>query len=1205
MSRRLLLLLALRVFVPDSSSAQSVGGGILGRVRDQRGDVVPAALVQVVNTSTGQIRAISTDDEGSYQASEISPGLYDLTILRGGFNTAKVPGVRVGVAETVRLEDVTLSVAQVGNEKVEVKATVSDLTETDTPAQSSAFDAKQIRELPILTRDVNNLALLAPGVVSVRSFSFASTLVPFAVNGSRGRDVNFIIDSVDNNEPLFGGAATQFNNTDLFAEYRILTSQYKAEFGRDSGGVVNIITHRGGNAWHGSDFWFAQRDLLNATNLVERAAGLKSSAPLNENVLGATLGGPIRRDSTWFFASYQWDRLRNDLTALYPQIATLPTVAGLNTLSQTAQTRTLAAFLNNPTVNLLPVASAPCVSFISSLPATNPCTIGSVPLNGQSVGFGSYLVPKAGVFDVRDHQLSFRVDHRLTQKDDLSARYLFDDLRTPLVAGAAPMNVAFFDTGILPGSADMLAQRTQNVGAFWTHAWSHALHELRFSFSRIASQVGDLGENKFTRETLPAVTVFDDFALGTAPGSSNSARDQFLFAFPSAGGVFTIGVDSRPSQIQSDLYQVQDNFSVSRGRHSLKFGVNLGQTLSDIRDIPNDLGEYFYFDTGQKTGLQAFADNERVFAVQVFPNFGGHGGEVLPLRVFSHFYFAQDDIRVKPWLTFTLGLRYENFGQPVNRIAELNPNFGPKIQPDNQDLGPRVGFALGLSRRTSLRGGYGIYYNPTPYNIALAAWQTGPVSPFVAGTPTNVYPQPPFNPSDVLTHFTNCDSSTVTQGPGPTYADCTNQVAISPTLRQPLAQNFALSLQRQLGQDFLFQVAYAGNASTRLYERLDTNPRKGWLIQNPCAASPSPCAVARQRLNPNRREITTVGNGARSSYHSLQVSVTKRYTRPGIFRGLALTSSYTWSHMIDTTSEIFGPDVRRVRSFKTLRQEAGSVEIITPFAQDPNNPHAGERGNSSFDRRHRGSLSFLWSLPEPASRKMKGAFGGWALGGVVSAQTGQPFSPLNSFGACTDANGDGILSNDRPSVGNPRAPLSSIALVADPSCVSIAPTTQFPTGYKDATGNSIDPSTTHFVQVPLGRTPGTPFSVGSSTFVAGSAGRNILIGPRLINFDMSVFKDFRVGERVTLEFRVEAYDLLNKANPGAPLGNVYSVGAQDVPALAFGQVIPSSTPARVSGLIPENSLDAFDAASGAPLFLSAKFMNTSSRHLQMALKLIF
>jgi hypothetical protein len=223
----------------------------------------------------------------------------------------------------------------------------------------------------------------------------------------------------------------------------------------------------------------------------------------------------------------------------------------------------------------------------------------------------------------------------------------------------------------------------------------------------------------------------------------------------------------------------------------------------------------------------------------------------------------------------------------------------------------------------------------------------------------------------------------------------------------------------------------------------------------------------------------------------------------------------------------------------------------------------------------------------------------------VSAQTGQPFSPLNSFGACTDANGDGILSNDRPSIGNPLAPLNSVALVADPNCISIAPTAQFATGYKDAKGNPIDPSTAHFVQVPLGLAPGTPFTVGSSTFIAGNAGRNILIGPRLINLDISVLKNFRIHERATLQFRVEAYDLLNRANPGVPLGNVYSAGAQNVPALAFGSVVPSPTPARVSGLIPENSLDAFDARTGAPLFLSPAFMNTSSRRLQTALKLTF
>ena len=157
--------------------AERGGGGITGRVRDPRGDAVPAALIQVLNTSTAQIRAINTDDEGRYQALEIPPGLYDLTVFAAGFNSAKVPGVRVGVAERVRLEDVTLSVAQVGSEKVEANAAVTGLTETDTPAQSSEFEGRQIRELPVLTRDVNNLALLAPGVISSSTFSFASTLV--------------------------------------------------------------------------------------------------------------------------------------------------------------------------------------------------------------------------------------------------------------------------------------------------------------------------------------------------------------------------------------------------------------------------------------------------------------------------------------------------------------------------------------------------------------------------------------------------------------------------------------------------------------------------------------------------------------------------------------------------------------------------------------------------------------------------------------------------------------------------------------------------------------------------------------------------------------------------------------------------------------------------------------------------------------------
>ena len=1210
----LLSLFMLSILLPTRSAAQGIGGGIVGRVKDQSDAVVPAALVQLTNTSTGQLRALSTDNEGNYEAREIPPGQYNLTVFKAGFNTVKVADVILSVGQVLHLEDIRLVVAPVGNETVEVKDVSAYLVETSSPTRSMAFSPKQIREIPILTRDINNLALLAPGVVDTHSFSFTSTLVPFAVNGSRGRDANFIVDAVDNNEPLFGGAATQFTNSDVFAEYRILTSQFKAEFGRNSGSIVNAITERGGNVWHGDAFWFGQRDGLNAMNLAERDAGLSGPAPLKENILGASLGGPLKQDSTWLFATYQWDRARNDQSNVYPRIVTLPTINGLNALSSMPQSRNLATYLANPTVEQLPVTPAPCVSFISALPASNPCTVtdpnNPIMVNGQAVEFGTYLVPGAGIFDVRDHQASLRADHRLTQRDEISGRYLFDDLLTPRQAGAAPFEVGFFDIGLLPESTDLLAQRSQNAGFFWTHAWPRTLHELRFSYSRTASLYGALRRSASDRETQPALTVFDNFATRGASGATAAGTSDFAFDFPSEGQVFTSGSDSRPSRIRSNLYQVQDNLSMSRGRHSFKFGANLVRTMSALRDTPSDLGDYFYAAASGSTGFANFVANTPTFAFQHFANFGGSGGEELPVRIFSQYYFAEDDFRASPFFVLSLGFRYENFGQPVSRLAQLNPNFTGTMRRDNLDFGPRIGFALGLGARTALRGGYGIFYNPAAFDLLVINLQGGRISPFVAGVPTNVYPQPPFNPSDALRHVTDCDSLTLTAGKGPTFADCTHEDLAASKLLQPRAQSAALTFERQLGESVLVQAGYVGNISTQLLERVNLNPKQGWQIRNPCTAPP--CAVALPRVNPNRGEITMVQNGARSSYHSLQTSATKRYARPGFVRGLALTAAYTWSHMIDTGSEIFDPDVRRARSFKSLRRNPNTVEVLSIFAQDATNPHAGERGNSSFDRRHRGSASFLWTLPSHGSGLERSLLGGWELGGVFSAQTGQPFSPLNSFGACSDASGDGILTNDRPSIGSMSAPLTRIALVADPNCVSLAPSALSATGYIDTQGQPIDPATAHFVQVPLGHKPGTSFTAGSGTFIAGNAGRNILIGPSIVSLDASVMKNFAVGERSNLQFRLEAYNVLNRANPGNPIGNVFSAGAEDVPAIAFGTVIPSPfggvatpTPARVSGLVPENSLDAFDSNTLAPLFLSRRYMNTGSRRVQLAVKLSF
>ncbi|MFX1355621.1 MAG: carboxypeptidase regulatory-like domain-containing protein, partial [Promethearchaeota archaeon] len=259
------LLLGVAASLPLWS--QTISGIIAGTLVDPQGAVLPAVSITVTNPATGRTYVASSNDQGYYRIPEIAPGVYEVTAELGGFQSEKHVNVRVSV-NRVTLEDFTLQIPpQV--EVIEVTST-APMSDTTGATLSTHFPERQLSDLPILTRDINNLALLAPGVVSVRTFSFASTLVPFAVNGSRGRENNFIIDSVDNNEPLFGGAAAQFTNTDIFAEYTILNHSMKAEFGRNSGGTVNVITKSGSNFHHGSLFWFGQHDEFNARSRVEK-----------------------------------------------------------------------------------------------------------------------------------------------------------------------------------------------------------------------------------------------------------------------------------------------------------------------------------------------------------------------------------------------------------------------------------------------------------------------------------------------------------------------------------------------------------------------------------------------------------------------------------------------------------------------------------------------------------------------------------------------------------------------------------------------------------------------------------------------------------------------------------------------------------------------------------------------------------------------
>ncbi len=1252
-SRVIASYLLVVLLVPALALAQSIGGSISGQVVDQSGGAVVGATVRIVNSNTGQSRSVGTGNDGRYEARELSPGKYEVTVENPGFKIVVLENVNIGVGQNARLQTITVEPVPVEvTETVKADAQVA-LVESTSPTLSTSFNERAIRELPILSRDLNNLALLAPGVFSVRAFSFASTLVPFAANGSRGRDNNFIIDAVDNNEPLFGGAATQFTNTDLFAEYRILTNQFKAEYGRNSGSVVNIVTERGGNRWHGTLFWFGQHDNFNASNSVERQAQLKSTTLFYENQIGATLGGPIKKESSWVFMSYQWDRARQDLSPLYPHVTTLPTPAGLAELSGNPEfniSPLVQHLLRIPSVSQVPPTTAPCGRSGSGLPANNPCSISAIQSNPFTlmlmaspgvpvfdtngvnsftpVEFGTYLVPRASVFDVRDHQGSVRWDQRLGNRDDIYIRYLFDDLATPVSGGSFPGEIAFNDQGLLPDYRTFFLQRTQNLGLYWTRAWPRALHELRGSYTRISSTTGALGVARTLRENIPATTVFDSFALdpNTAGGGTVQGTANLLSAFRAAGDTFTLGRDTRPRLVNSNIFQIQDNVSISRGRNSIKFGVNIVRTQSNIRETPNDLGQYFFTDFDSFVhsfpGAIGGALSPR-FAFRRFPNYLGKGGDTLPLREFAYFLFFQDDIQVSSNFVLNLGLRYESYGQVINSVQEKNPLFGPSIGSDHNNFAPRIGFAWSPGSSTVFRGGFGFFYNPTPFVIPLLTYQSGPISPLVSlFNPSTFFPDRPWTETDLQLTFPGFDCTVsldaqVGNTPAAVFnpVDCTSQDTVSRKLRQPYVMTGSLSWQQQLGRNWLLETSYVGTRGVKLYQRIDRNPQLGWdilpgntfangVMTFGCVQFLGLNSACRSpRFDTGRGGIAEIINGASSTYHAGQIMLIKRLNRP---TGLAMTFAYTWSHMIDNASEIFGPNVR------VLDLAAGNavsfVEAITPFPQDPNNSGPGERGHSSFDRRHRLAASFLWALPSPEGRGARFFFGNWQVNGFVTVQSGQPFSPLNGSLSCSDAAGDGLPTNDRPDVGSPRAPKGTVALINNRLCLDprdqgdptiaalissnrISGTSDYitsdsssPTGF-----SAINSSDARFVQVGLNR--------------FGNAGRNTLIGPRLVNVDLAVFKNFPFGETKNIQVRVEAYNLFNHANPGNPVGNVFTTNAQPVPALAFDPSI--ATPSRVTGTIPENAIDSVDTSTNTGLFLSRRFMNTSARRFQFAIKYIF
>jgi hypothetical protein len=1070
---RLLMLSAVLLACLCPALAQNTGS-ISGDVRDEKQAVITGATVNARNIQTNESRTAQTNADGRYHFANMPIGAYEITVESTGFAKYQQTGITLALNQAA-VVDVTMKPGAV-QEVVNVVENASVLN-TSTAEVGTRFDEKRLSELPLATtRSVYNIALSAPGVSQINSgqSAFASG-TNFSSNGGRTRSNNFMIDGQDNNNFGVAGSTIPLNNPDAIQEVRLVTNQFSAEYGRNSSAVFNAITRSGTNQFHGSGFWFHNDNALNACSNVQKAGAngfcnpnhadpSHHHAPFRiENQLGGTIGGPLHlprfgeggpsyisgTDRTFFFFALQrwWDRQ----LGVGQTLNGAPTAAGKEIIRQAAgdlpQVRALLDFL--------PAAATPLNQNVR------------FQRNGQTfiVPVGSLTGSQASTYD--DWQTSIRIDHRLNDKHSLNGRYLYQDSGA---LGSIPGVAASQITP--PGFSSIVPSRTQGVNLQLTSVLSPKwINELRGAFLRSANATIALDPRS---ESIPSMEVVELGLSGFNAGPTRTA--------------IGLGVNLPQNQTRN-TYQLQDNVSYTTGNHAWKFGADIrrNQLHQLFKPTTRGLLEYASLD---------FLVKDLATRANINKDLAGTA-RVLHSDWHDFFFFGQDEWRVKSNFTLTLGLRYENAGQPIADLVDYNqpvlaaanndPRFvlTPVPGRDNNNFQPRVGFNWNPQTRSSgvmgwltggdklvLRGGYTRTHDYAYTNILLNIWSSFPfvaaVSSFPTVTATNLAGQ---NASVIANAFS------VLQNP-PFNPNTVNRTIVDGNFHMPVYDSYSLEIQREFTRDLVLRVGYVGTRGTGLFESVDANPtRIGCTV---ATAANNFC-----RSIPNQGPTRLRTNSGSSIYHSLQTSLEKRLSS-GFSAGL----HYTYSSFIDTMSEIFN---------------VSSGEIAV--AQDSYNRRA-DRARSSFDRPHRLAGNFVYELPY--FRDQKGVtglvLGGWQLNSQFSLQSGSPFTPLNGSDPAI------ALASISSLVGNAIRPNLNTNL--DLSSMSVEEILQ-------AGGRSL-------------------FSTITAAQRVGNAGRNILRSDGINNIDFGVLKNTRVGENQRLQLRADFFNFTNSRDFGIPNSTVTS-----------------------------------------------------------------
>jgi len=1085
--RLIAIVFCVLVLMNGTAVAQTSRGTLTGVITDPTGAAVVTATVTITHLDTNVKRQTTTNDAGVYRFDAVDLGTYSLSVQKTGFRTHDTTGVAIQAAHTTDI-DVRLEVGAT-SEVVRVEASSFEVElQTSDQVRGANFSENTVNSLPITGLDSLTLAQLLPGV-AVLNQSIANSInqdgtFAFAVNGQRPRGNNFMIDGVENNDISVTGPAYIITNPDAVQEVNIQTADFSAEFGRAGGAVFNQITKSGTNQLHGTATYVYDGSAFAALTHLQKNQNITTPPRQVENIPDFTIGGPVvfphlynGHDKTFFFAAAQWDRLFGKTSASTPLV--LPTDAGVATL------QTLAAQCPNAALYLQALGSlrgdpnaSPSSISLAVPSATGTCT--NSTRTGLALATGNFL--RVAPFSSLDNNHQIRIDHKPSDKQNMSFRWLYDNL----VQSPSLNNLPGFDNAFTGKTLSGTFADTYVIRSNWTN-------EFRFNYGRIGFNFPLLAPDSF-HATLPNYLI---------SGVTN--------AFTSSGSIG--GATNIPQFRYANNWQYQDTMSVVHGRHTFRFGLDFLRQLARQHPPFNERGSFAYFASGSVTSFSNFLDD-----------FGGNGGSlnrqfgssIYHPNLFRQSYFFQDSWKTTQNLTLNLGLRYENFGTPVNTFTVAAfTNYDPvnfaaphKVDGDNNNFAPSVGFAWNpkgtsfLERmmgggKTVWRGGFQVSYD---------TWFNNLLSNIAGSSPNTLGGIIPSTTSAAAPRgLANFSGQFATIQATPPTAQSPQQNLFLQPFRNPYTDRWSLGFEHEFPYGFIWDTSYVGSVSHKLFRTIDMNP-----IVNP---------VTRARFQPQVGARTVRASSANSNYESLQLDLKRRFSGTPVGQ-VQLEGSYTYSHFLDDVSDVFGFD-STPSSFQSVSQVLGGSRHL-------------DYGNSDFDRRHVGAIALLWDVRGPRQGILGTLVGGWQLSGIAHWQTGFPFTVVNG----ADRNSDGQAGPDRPDIGSLSAPLNTRAIKKS-TC-----STGF--GNPDAAGTPcVDPATVHFIQ-------------GSGNPNGQTVGRNTLRAPGIDNLDLAIAKRFRFTERMNLEYRVDMFNALNTLNLG------YRVASRTVNGSAPGSFLDFNQTASIA-----------------------------------------